>query len=176
MLALLLAAAACGDQTESRAAVTRPSYDADSAARGFLPPELAELLAVDSLLDAAWLARNEGRCSVDTIAQLGHLRRRIDAPLELGQSVTIFTRATPQGEIRRVEVLRTAAGRAPIAAASWDAATSRSVLTEWPQRAPGPIRKTTVADPDAPLPRGLRYVGRLANRIECRGQKPRGEG
>ena len=170
MLALPLALGACGDREPAQVAAARPAYDADSAARGLLPPELADMLAVDSLLNAAWLARHEGRCRVDTLAQLGHLRRRIDAPLELGTSVTVFTRTTRQGEIRRVEILRTAAGRAPVAAASWDAATSRTVLTEWPQRAPGPIRKTTIADPDAPLPRSLRYVGRLANAIECEGE------
>src|SRR5687768_15515394 len=52
-------------------------YDADSAARGLLAPEIAGLLAVDTLLDDEWLAANAGRCRDERLPQWKQIRRTI---------------------------------------------------------------------------------------------------
>lgn len=162
-----LALAVACEAGERRSTPPAARYDADSAARGLLPPELSGLLAVDSVLDDIWLERHGGRCRLRRHPNLGHAMRRIDAPLEpRGSSVTVFTRTTPQGELRKVELLHRAAGR-PLAALSWDASTGRTVLTEWSRRPGGPLRRTTTNDPEGPLVRGMKYVGRRANGVAC---------
>ena len=163
----LLALAACNrDRAESesgaRPASVRMGYDADSAARGLLPPELAGLLAVEPLLDTAAGVARARRCVQDTLPQIAHVRLRFD--VRRGDTATtIFARRTPQGELRRAEVLRrhpdgTALG------ASWDASERATTVSEF---GGGTVKKTTSRDDDAPLAHALRYVGRRALGTKC---------
>ena len=167
----LLALAACNRdrgaaESADRPAAVRTAYDADSAARGLLPPNLAGLLAVEPLLArvADTSAARGTRCKQDTLAQLRHVRLRFD--VRVGDtSTTIFARRTPQGELRRAEVLRrhpdgTALG------ASWDAAEQATTIQEF---GGGTVKKTTSRDDDAPLAHALRYVGRRALGTNCGG-------
>ena len=160
----LLALAACDRERASsglteRAGAAHVAYDADSAARGLLTPELAGLLAVEPLL--AGDARGR-RCKQDTLPQIAHVRLRFD--VRRGDTTTtIFARRTPQGELRRAEVLRrhpdgTALG------ASWDAAEGATTVSEF---GGGTVKKTTSRDDDAPLAHALRYVGRKALGTRC---------
>jgi hypothetical protein len=157
----LLALAACnrdraGSDSAARPAGVQRSYDADSAARGLLPPELAGLLAVEPLLADA------RRCVQDTLPGIRHVRLRFD--VRRGDTATtIFARRTPQGELRRAEVLRrhpdgTALG------ASWDAAERATTVSEF---GGGTVKKTTSRDDDAPLAHALRYVGKRALGTKC---------
>jgi hypothetical protein len=142
------------------------AYDADSAARGLLPPELASLLAVEPMLAAMGdTGRATGRrCRVDTLPQLRHLRLRFD--MRRGDTtVTLFARRTPAGELRRTEVVRrhpdgTALG------ATWDAADQKTTVTQF---GGGRATQTTNRDMEAPLARALAYVGRRAMGTECGG-------
>ena len=166
----LLALAACdreraGSGLTERAGAARAAvvaYDADSAARGLLTPELAGLLAVEPLLAADTSAARGRRCRQDTLPQLAHVRLRFD--VRRGDTATtIFARRTPGGELRRAEVLRrhpdgTALG------ASWDAAERATTVSEF---GGGTVKKTTSRDDDAPLAHALRYVGRRAVGTKC---------
>ena len=157
----LLALAACGRDragagSVERAGAVRTAYDADSAARGLLTPELAGLLAVEPLLGGA------ARCRQDTLPQIRHVRVRFDVR-RADTATTIFARRTSQGELRRAEVLRrhpdgTALG------ASWDAAERATTVSEF---GGGTVKKTTSRDDDAPLAHALRYVGRRALGTKC---------
>ena len=145
------------------AGVVRP-FDADSAARGLLPPELAEVLAVEPVLarlrDTS--AAEGRRCKVDTLDQLRHVTQRFS--LRAGDtSTTLFARRTPQGELRRAEVLRRLPDGTALGA-TWDAADRKTTVT---QLGGGRATQTTSRDADAPLARSLRYVGRAVLAAKC---------
>lgn len=170
-LLALCAVVACdggaGDRSVpiARAGAARPAYDADSAARGLLTPELAGLLAVEPLLADAGGDTRGRRCKEDTLPDIRHVRLRFDVP-RADTLTTIFARRTQEGELRRAEVLRrhpdgTALG------ASWDAAERATTVSEF---GGGTVKKTTSRDDDAPLAHALRYVGRRALGTTC--EKP----
>lgn len=177
--ALPLAAAACdrsGASSDSARSspihgqgasnAARTAYDADSAARGLLTPELAALLAVEPLLARAsdTSATDGRRCKQDTLAQLLHVKLRFD--VSAGDTVTtIFARRTPQGELRRAEVLRRLPDRSALGA-SWDASERATTVQEF---SGGTVKKTTSRDDDAPLAHALRYVGRRTLGTKCGG-------
>jgi hypothetical protein len=161
LVAACLLAVACDRPPPSPA---RASYDADSAARGLLAPPLATALAVEPLLagmrDTSAAAGR--RCQEDTLAGLRHVRLRFDVR-QGDTATTIFVRRTPDGELRRAEVLR----RLPDGTAlglSWDAAEHATTVSEF---SGGTVKKTTSRDAAAPLARALRYVGRRALGTKC---------
>ena len=159
-------AAACDRQRtpdDDEGATRRtPAYDADSAARGLLSPELASLLAVEPLLGEASVGVPSARCKQDTLRDIKHVRLRFD--VRRGDTVTtIFARRTPAGELRRAEVLRRL-GDGTALGASWDAAERATTIQEF---GGGTVKKTTSRDDDAPLAHALRYVGRRALGTRC---------
>jgi hypothetical protein len=163
----LLALAACDRERATagfteRGGAAHYAYDSDSAARGLLPPDLAALLAVEPLLDGTASDGGARRCRQDTLPQLAHVRLRFD--VRRGDTATtIFARRTPQGELRRAEVLRRAPDGTALGA-SWDASERATTVSEF---GGGTVRKTTSRDDDAPLAHALRYVGRRAMGTGC---------
>lgn len=152
--------------TASAPRATRAAYDADSAARGLLPPDLASLLNVEPLLArASDTSAAQGRwCKQDTLPQRRDVRLRFDARSG-DTAVTIFARRTPAGELRRAEVLRRLPDRSAVGA-SWDASERATTVQEF---GGGTVKKTTNRDEDAPLARALRYVGRRTLATRCGG-------
>ena len=157
-----------GDRTVVGATgeVVSARYDADSAARGLLSPAMAGLLEVEPLLAGmADTSRAEGRrCKQDTLAQRRDVSLRFDRS-HADTVTTVFARRTPEGELRRAEVLRRHPDRTALAA-TWDADTKTTMISEF---SGGTVRKTTSKDDDAPLARALRYVGRRTLATPCGG-------
>lgn len=166
-LMVVTAIAACNRDTgradrATQGAARSVAFDADSAARGLLAPELASLLAVEPLLARASEPAPAVHCKQDTLRDIRHVRLRVD--VRSGDtSTTMFARRTPKGELRRSEVLRrlpdgTAFG------ASWDADEKATTVSEF---GGGTVKKTTSHDDDAPLAHALQYVGRRVLATRC---------
>lgn len=165
VLALSLVAGCGRDSDGARRSgpVARP-FDPDSAARGLLAPELGLLLAVEPMLAAMGdTGRRVGRrCRVDTLPQLRHVRLRFDARSG-DTTVTLFARRTPDGVLRRTEILRRLPDGTALGA-TWDASEGKTTVTQF---GGGRATQTTSRDVEAPLARSLQYVGRRALGTQC---------